>query len=238
MAVEVRATRETDGVYVAVAFDTDARWSTTIARSLTESEAKESAVAAAERAVAQSDRVVSATLLRCRTGLPGETYEEYLEWHGLLGGGFSYRELVRHSTRDRHLLPPATLWPNIVAALALAHLLRAIVVEHGGHGLNINAAHRLTSPSKGSKHKLNAALDLDLLSSDVDLAGVYLEIGARVWRDHKHLRIGMGSYHPARTRRTRRLHVDAKVRWRRAVWQYSGDRKIRRPAIAAIARRL
>lgn len=234
MAVEVRTAREKDGGFVASAVDTDARWSSSIGRAGTELLAKARATEA--MVAARDSGIVSASLLRGRTCFTGEDYRSYLAWHGLIGGGFGYSEIVKGSRR--FLMPRSSVWMNILPALALAHLLRARMIEAGGHGLAIHAAHRMEGGAPRSKHRLNAALDLDILSSDYDLAGEWLRVGARVWNDHAHLKIGMGSYHPEGTDGTRRLHVDAKVRWRRAVWQYSGSKKIRRPAIAEIARRL
>lgn len=130
------------------------------------------------------------------------------------------------------------MWKNILAPLALAHLLRERMKAAGAGGLVVAAAYRPRSRRKSSKHKLNAALDLDLLAADHELAEHYLIAGASIWAAHKHLKVGIGSYHPKATRRTRRLHVDAGVRWTRTAWQYSGDLVIKPPALAVLAREM
>lgn len=228
--------REKDGGFVACACADEARWSAAIARATTESEAI--ARARTESSDARRLGAVSVTLLKARTPSPGESYEEYIASHGLLGGGIGYVELVR--PRDpRHLLPLMSLWPKMIPALAAAHWLRSEVINAGGHGLVIHAAHRVAGGAAKSKHIVNAALDLDLLQRDYDagLGEQWLEAAARFYKRHGHLKIGIGSYHPKGTRSTRRVHVDAGVRWwDRTVWQYSGDTKLKNPAIAALAK--
>lgn len=235
MALQVRTQLEKDGGYAACAFDDEARWTVSVARSGDEDEAAVAALDLAAEALSRG--VVGESVLECRTRQHGESYEEYLDWHGLLGGGFAYRELVVERSR-RHALPADDTWSNIVGTVALAHLLRSRLVERGGSGLVVRAAQRVSADSPGSKHAVNAALDLDLIRVDYGMASEYLELGARIWMDHEHLRIGVGSYHPAKIQRTRRLHIDTKVRSRRACWQHHRAWKAEHPAIMQIARRL
>lgn len=225
--------REKDGGFVACAWDPAARWTAAIARARTEAEAD--ARARAECSDTQRLGVVSATLLHPRVPGVTETYGEYLGSHGLLGGGFEYPEIYRPRS-PRHLMPPATMWPGMVAVLASAHWVRTQLVAVGGHGLVIAAAHRLEGGAPKSKHKLNRALDLDLLSTEPELAERFLVVGARFYKMHAHLRCGVGSYHGKGTRATRRLHVDVGARRWRTCWQYHGATKIGSPAIASIAR--
>ena len=103
-------------------------------------------------------------------------YERYLEGHGLLGHGFVFRELARlrgllgglRSESTSHMLPPPSCWHRMVPTLALAQVLRDRMVAEGAHGLRIAAAYRPAGGEDRSLHKVNAALDLDLVRRLVD----------------------------------------------------------------------
>jgi len=158
--------------------------------------------------------------------LPSETYEQYLGWYGLLDHGFAYREIVRGG--DRHKLPPRTLAGRMVMTLALAHLVR----DELGLPLVVAAAYRPERGKPASRHKVNAALDLDLLRDDRSAAGNFLEVAQQIFDAHAHLNIGVGTYHPPRSRWTNRVHIDAGVREEPACWQHHAGRSVTPSAVS------
>ena len=216
--------------WTAIAKDDDVRWSVAVGTHADPEEAKRIATLAHEEA--RESRSVSATLLRAPLASPAIGYDAYLDLFGLLGGGFVFSELVRPD--ERRLMPPVTKYPAMVPTLALAFLMREEMLARGAHGLEVRAAYRLEGGAPASRHIRNAALDLDLIEGD-DLGREYLRCAASIFRRHAHLKLGIGSYHPAGTRWTRRVHIDTGTRWRRTCWQYSGQTHVRRPAIAALA---
>lgn len=216
--------------WTAIARDDTRRWAVAIGTHSDPLEAKRLATIAHETAV--ETRTVSATLLRAHAPSPASSYDAYLDLYGLLGGGFGFRELVRPD--DRHLMPPVQKYAAMVPTLAVAHLVREEMIAAGASGLVVRAAYRLEGGAKSSRHIRNAALDLDLMDGE-SLGGEFLRCGASIYRRHVALKIGVGSYHPAGTRFTRRLHVDAGARWRRTCWQYSWDTRVSQPAIAVLA---
>lgn len=228
----VRTSNAKDGGYYAVATVAGAPWRTAVAWHDSESIAGDLALGAmAESAI---NGTVSASLLRARSPRPGESYSDYLLDHDLLGYGFSFGELVRPSPRHRE--PPRTLWQNMVPTLAAAYLLRCRMVDRGSAGLRVNAAYRPSGGSRMSRHKVNAALDLDLLPSDVHLGGALLQEGARLWATHQHLRMGAGSYAPKGARWTQRLHIDTGTdKPRPNTWQIHGDRYLGPGALFELA---
>lgn len=152
---------------------------------------------------------------------PGEreTYEGYLDSFGLLGRGFVLRELVRDGS-ERKVHPPHSMWAAMVPTLALAHLLRDRMRQLGARGLAVHAAYRPIGGEANSRHKHNAALDLDLLPGDGHLAGAFARTAAVLWREHEELRVGIGTYAPDRKLWTNRVHFDAG--WRHRCWQGIG----------------
>lgn len=191
-----------------------------------------------------------------------ELYERYLEGFGLLGHGFVFRELVRAGS-PRHVLPPPHLWHRMVPTLALAQQLRdRFVAELGGlvTGLVIAAAYRPAGGEADSQHKHNAALDLDLLPADLardkpqgtqlhelrrpgphgqGLAYAFARLAAETWRAWEDLDTGLGTYAPARSLWSNRVHLDTGYRFR--CWQGTGRNAAgaytwaRRPAALTLA---
>ena len=161
-------------------------------------------------------------------------YERYLEGHGLLGHGFVFREIVRlrhvpggpGSESLSHMLPHPRYWHRMVPTLALAQVLRDRMVAEGAHGLRIAAAYRPAGGEDRSLHKVNAAIDLDLLPADLGLDRVFARVAAELWREHRHLQAGIGTYAPAlkggttAALWTRRVHLDTGYRFR--AWQGTG----------------
>ena len=138
-------------------------------------------------------------------------YAEYLARAGVLAHGFSFSELVR-PTSPEHQLPPPKLWRNIVPTLVVAIELRERMLTEGATGLSVRAAYRPAGGKPRSAHKVNCALDLDLLATDLErrpgLARTFLQVAAGLYAEllESGTRVGMGSYGPPHS--TRRIHVD------------------------------
>lgn len=152
-----------------------------------------------------------------------ETYADYLgSFYFFDNTGFVYRELVRDDPRHRY--PPRELWARMVPTFLLAWQLRERMLCHGATGLAVRAAFRPAGGERDSQHKVNAALDLDLLAADLerdgDLAAVYARTAAELWREHRHMRVGVGTYAAEGHATTRRVHLDTGFRHR--CWQGTG----------------
>jgi hypothetical protein len=158
-----------------------------------------------------------------------ETYEEMLRERDVLGHGFSYRELVSRWPNRRKAKPPRHLWENIITTMDMANILRKRMVERGASGLRITAAYRPRGGASSSKHKVNAALDLDLLKRDRSLAVIYHDEAARLFSDfavqHK---MGMGFYGWS-YKAGLRIHIDTCSRTRPRSWWHHGGRVLRSP---------
>ena len=156
----------------------------------------------------------------------GETYADYLDSFGLFNGtGFVYREIVRNS--PRHQLPVTRWeWARMVPTLMLAIELRDRMICAGASGLVVRAAHRPEGGEPDSQHKHNSALDLDLLTSDIEsqpsLPFEFAAIASVLWHEHKHLRCGLGTYAPDGKTWTRRVHLDTFSKYGRRCWQGIG----------------
>ena len=167
-------------------------------------------------------------------------YERYLDGHGLLNRGFAFGELVQ-ARSPRHEVPPAHLWHRMVPTLALAQIVRDEMRERGARGLRIAAAYRPVGGEGDSVHKVNGALDLDLLPGDGLLAHEFAEVVADVWARHEQLLMGAGTYAPNGQLWTNRVHVDTGFRHR--CWQGTGRNAAgrytwaARPAVLRLARR-
>jgi hypothetical protein len=153
-----------------------------------------------------------------------ETYSDYLgSFRFFNNSGFIYRELVRQGD-PRHGYPPRELWARMVPTFLLAWQLRERMLCHGATGLAVRAAYRPTGGERDSQHKVNAALDLDLLAADLErdpgLAAAYARAAAELWREHKHMRVGVGTYAAEGHETTRRVHLDSLYRHR--CWQGTG----------------
>lgn len=167
-------------------------------------------------------------------------YERYLDGHGLLGRGFVFGELVQ-ARSPRHEVPPAHLWHRMVPTLALAQIVRDEMRKRGARGLRIAAAFRPVGGEDDSVHKVNGALDLDLLPGDGLLAHDFAQVVAGVWWRHRSLLMGAGTYAPNGQLWTNRAHIDTGLRYRS--WQGTGRDTEGRytwaasPAVLQLARR-
>lgn len=223
MTLQVKVRREAAG-HVAVALH-DGRGEA-IGRGSTEEQASDEAVAAAKRSLAAGR--VSATLGRPRRPAEGsgESYQEYLEWHGVCGPGLgvAFPELVRRGS-PRHHDPPRRLWQNAIAPLRLGLQLRDLAISFGARGLYVRGAYRPGGGAERSRHITNAAFDWDLLKGDTHLAHEFAVAAAKIYAASAHLGAGVGTYGPRRITReehTLRVHVDACARTARTCWQIYG----------------
>jgi hypothetical protein len=137
-----------------------------------------------------------------------------------LSPGFSINELV-NGTRTK-MLPPEHMWDRMKRPLQLANALRDVMKEkHGAPGLRVNAAFRPVGGARNSMHKMNRALDLDLLPGDYKLTHVYYEEAVRLWctlgRDEP---IGLGLYCPGDACNGIRVHIDSGFYPRSRHWQH------------------
>lgn len=166
----------------------------------------------------------------------GESYGDYLTDHRVLGSGFAIRELVRNTRRLD--APPSRLWANMVPTLVLANELRRRMIDrHEAHGLRVQAAFRKTGGAARSVHKINGALDLDLLPQDRHLAAHWYREATVLWCEvGEAFEAGLGLYCPAGRLSGVRVHIDTGTRDR--TWQLSGRAYIRPAASIKIARRL
>ena len=145
------------------------------------------------------------------------TYEHFLTDAGVLGKGFGYNELVSRWSR-RKRMPPEAYWPRMVPTLELANTFRERLIRLGFHGLRVVAAYRPAGGASRSTHKVNAALDLDLLKPDRVMASTYYREAARMMSDLGHeYRIGMGFYGWSH-RAGLRVHLDTMSRDRPTSW--------------------
>lgn len=180
------------------------------------------------------DLIVPVDLLKPRPPAQGETYFAYLSSFGLLEHGFALDELVRPGS-PRHMGPPMRMWAAMVPTLALAIELRRRMLAAGARGLAVAAAYRPHGGAADSRHKHNAALDLDLLPGDERLQLQYPQIAADLWLEHAHLRAGAGTYAPDGRRWSARIHIDTGYRHR--CWQgLPGGGWSQHPAILELAR--
>ncbi len=167
-------------------------------------------------------------------------YERYLDSHGLLGRGFSFGELVKLDS-PRHVLPPPELWHRMVPTLALAYVVREESKVWGARGLRIAAAFRPVGGEEDSVHKVNGALDLDLLPGDGLLAHEFAQVVADVWARHEQLLMGAGTYAPGEQLWTNRVHIDTGFRhrcWQGTGWNAAGRYTwAARPAVLRLAQR-
>ena len=157
--------------------------------------------------------IVPERLLDVRGPREGEDYFAYIDAHQLIGHGFALGELVQLGS-PRRAEPPRELWRHMVPTLALAIELRARMVALGARGLEVHAAYRPEGGAADSLHKHNAALDLDLLPGDDHLMRRYVVVAALLWRQHRHLACGVGTYARAGSGMTRRVHIDTGHRFR------------------------
>lgn len=157
-----------------------------------------------------------------------------------LGPGFVFGELVKKGS-PRLAMPPEKWWPRMCRPLDLANLLRLRMLGRGARGLRIQAAYRPEGGAKLSAHKVNRALDLDLLPGDntpelrrafaEEAARLYCELGASE-------AIGIGMYGRPGTQATMRVHLDCGAKTRN--WLYYGALKLtgKRTEMPLIAARL
>jgi hypothetical protein len=151
------------------------------------------------------------------------SYEQYLE--PVLGHGFEYRELVKPWRRDwrgRFRLPPEELWPRMLLTMDVANQLRAKWIAIGGAGLRVAAAYRPRGGARQSQHKVNAALDLDLLRTDYDKTQRWYGLAAEFWHQWGNAYdLGLGLYCRPERSGGIRVHIDT-GHHRRTWQQYRG----------------
>jgi hypothetical protein len=139
---------------------------------------------------------------------------------------------------ERKVHPPLSMWPAMVPTLALALVLRDRMRQLGARGLAVAAAYRPAGGEDDSRHKHNAALDLDLLPGDARFGHQFARVAAELWRERKALRVGLGTYAPDGALWTNRVHLD--TGWRHRCWQGTGRSTAgrylfsRRPAALAL----
>lgn len=139
-----------------------------------------------------------------------------------LAPGFTYRELVNDSLQNKRL-PPQKYWTRMIRPLQLANELRTRVMSRGARGLLIHAAYRPKGGALFSKHKVNCALDLDLLPGDYDMADEYVVEAVTMLctlGHHENLRIGV--YGKPGSCRSIRIHLDTAAGARG--WQHYGSK--------------
>lgn len=161
------------------------------------------------------EMIVPVDLLTPRRPGPAETYFAYLSSCGLMDKGFAYEEIVRGD--PRHQPPPLRMWTAMVPTLALAIELRRRMLDMGASGLSVAATYRPSGGARDSRHKHNAAIDLDLLPSERRLGRTFARVAAELWAEHAHLRAGVGTYAPDGALWTNRIHLDTGYRFR--AWQ-------------------
>lgn len=136
-----------------------------------------------------------------------------------LAPGFGFAEICRPGSRT-HQLPPRKWWGRIIQPLELANELRQrMIALHGAKGLKCNAAFRPTGGATHSQHKVNRALDLDLLPGDYGLTKLYYSEAVRLWCELGDvIDMGLGLYCPGNVCQGIRVHID--VGYRTRSWQH------------------
>jgi uncharacterized protein YcbK (DUF882 family) len=164
-------------------------------------------------------------------------YKALLEEAGVLGRGFAYSEIVSVKALHRKLRPPRSMQGSMIPTLQFANVLRDRMVEEGARGLRVAAAYRPIGGAKGSQHRKNRALDLDLLPGNYDLTAVYYEVAVRTWQEwvaqgHE---TGLGLYCPEGARGGIRVHVD--IGYRTRTWQLWRGKYVQPALATTMARR-
>jgi hypothetical protein len=171
-------------------------------------------------------------------------YRDLLHRYGT--PGFRPDEIVAESgpAQTRKGMPPTHLWHRIREPLLVANILRERMIDRGASGLMVRAAYRPHGGAARSAHKVNEALDLDLIGHDVtrlaasgvDLRAVYAEESVRMWCEiGENFSIGLGHYGSRGSERTWRVHIDTT---RCRSWQHAGSSIVRPPSTVTIAKRL
>lgn len=170
-----------------------------------------------------------------------EAYRKIITEHG--APGFTPEELVVAGAANR-ALPAPKFYNRIIEPLIVANLLRARMIARGAHGLNVHAAYRATGGAARSAHKVNEALDLDLLPADVkvfrgrgeNLREIYAEESVILWMEHgAKYNIGLGHYGAKGSLATFRCHIDTTGC---RSWQHAGRSVVRPSSVITIANRL
>ncbi len=136
--------------------------------------------------------------------------------------GFSYRELVHEGLQNKQF-PPQKYWSKIIRPLQIANALRSRMMTRGAKGLLLHAAYRPKGGAVLSKHKVNQALDLDLMPGDYDLGtGFVLEAVTLLctWGQKENLRLGI--YGKPGSCASIRVHIDTATGARG--WQHYGSK--------------
>lgn len=156
-------------------------------------------------------------------------YKYLLPW---LGKHFFYTEIVNSQGDCQH--PPEHLYPRMPPTLEEANLLNEKMKAQGFRGLSVVAAYRPRGGASGSKHKVNAALDLQLLKPDYDRSAEFYELAVQHWCERgKEKAMGLGLYCAPGRRAGIRIHIDTMSRCR--TWQHSNGSEVNPPAAFAIA---
>jgi hypothetical protein len=151
--------------------------------------------------------------------------ERYLGFlYPYLGQGFEFDEIVQNGS-PRHRLPPERLWVNMPLVLTLANRIRGEWVALGGHGLKVAAAYRPFGGASSSKHKINGALDLDILSIDKAMAEDWYRLVSKIWQTTPDMALGL--YCPPDSLGGTRIHID--LRGRHVTWQHHRGVSIKSP---------
>lgn len=138
--------------------------------------------------------------------------------------GFSFRELVHEGLQNKQP-PPQKYWTKIIRPLQIANELRRRIMQRGAKGLLITAAYRPKGGAVLSKHKINNALDLDLLPGDYDLAQAYVTEAVTIlctWGQTENLRLGI--YGRPGSCASIRVHIDTSTGARG--WQHYAGKQL------------
>lgn len=111
-------------------------------------------------------------------------------------------------------VPRQEWWVRIIRPLQLAERLREIVgplsIGNGFRPRNLNAK---VGGSRGSKHVVFRALDLDLVDTSVVNCETFYNEAVGIWvHEGRALKMGIGLYSPWRGRR---VHIDCGASYRR-----------------------
>jgi hypothetical protein len=168
-------------------------------------------------------------------------YRKIIETHG--APGFRPEELVSPGYANR-ALPAPKFYNRIIEPLIVANLLRNRMIARGARGLNVHAAYRATGGAARSAHKVNEALDLDLLPADVklfrgrgeNLREIYAEESVILWMEYgAQYNIGLGHYGARGSLATFRCHIDTTGC---RSWQHAGRSIVKPSSVMVIALRL
>ena len=155
----------------------------------------------------------AAHTLDIREPEPGESYGDFIAWHGVRF--FSVQEVTLFRRESRHVEPPRAMWSNIIPTLRICDELR----ETLGHPLSVGSAFRDSAYNAkvrgrpSSRHLYNQAIDIDLLAGNrsPEERTRFADEAAKLWHAHADaLRMGIGFYQHLPSR----VHIDTGYRAR------------------------